>query len=387
MNTFITSRPIPRWIRFYPIRFVFLRSCSFLTDKLRKSPIHFSEPIHSLSERYPAQKSAAPLACFEFFPCTTDSGSLSFQWDVDRKFDGGSLSDSPETGKDSSTCSWWIRLLIGRNTVEAALTRSEAAGKERKYSERRSATMATAKLLGWDCCCLLLLLWRRKRSPHKRIYVVKWQRDYSIGTGRKYLQLCVVWRRMYTELHVAFSLLKLKAQGVGVKGVRTFRSFSAQSDSTMEISSCTPWQQYCRTYRLDFPTSSTIKGVRGAVGGRQSATANPPCIYCNSFENSGWSGDKAYLEIQSNPTQLDPLWSNSTESNRINSNVTQPNSTQSDPNTTESNPVQSNQKQSSTGTIGFNPNQSNPTKSNRLKSYPPVLVLTIWCWPQRCINI
>ena len=45
--------------------------------------------------------------------CNTDSGS--FQWDVDWKLDWGSLSDSPETGEDSSRCcSWWIPLLIGR---------------------------------------------------------------------------------------------------------------------------------------------------------------------------------------------------------------------------------------------------------------------------------
>ena len=59
-----------------------------------------------------------------------------------------------------------------------------------------------------------------------------------------------------------------------------FRSFSAQSDPTIEISSCTSWQ-YCRTYygRLDFPTSPTITGVRGAADGRQPVAAKPLCIH------------------------------------------------------------------------------------------------------------
>ena len=38
----------------------------------------------------------------------------------------------------------------------------------------------------------------------------------------------------------AFSLLKLKPQGVGVQRVGSFRFFSAQPDSTIEISLCTP---------------------------------------------------------------------------------------------------------------------------------------------------
>ena len=46
----------------------------------------------------------------------------------------------------------------------------------------------------------------------------------------------------------------------------------------MNIYWCTLWQ-YCRTYGFDFPTFSTITGVRGAAGGRHLAVANPPCIY------------------------------------------------------------------------------------------------------------
>ena len=79
---------------------------------------------------------------------------------------------------------------------------------------------------------------------------------------------------MDTELHGAFSLLKLEAQGVGVYGVVHFRYFSAQSDSTMEISSCTPWL-YCRNCGLDVPTSSFITGVRGAASGVKNS-----CILC-----------------------------------------------------------------------------------------------------------
>ena len=47
--------------------------------------------------------------------CNTDSGS--FQWDVGRILHGGSFSDSPETGEDSSRCSRWILLLSGRNKL------------------------------------------------------------------------------------------------------------------------------------------------------------------------------------------------------------------------------------------------------------------------------
>ena len=134
--------------------------------------------------------------------CTMDPGN--FQWDVDRKPDGRSLSDSPESGEDSSRCSCWIRLLIGRNSCSRSCTDKLGGGWERKYSERRraTATTATAKLLGYDCCGLLLFFWRRKCSPHKRTYA-KWPRDYSGGKGRKYSQLCVAWSRMDSELHNA----------------------------------------------------------------------------------------------------------------------------------------------------------------------------------------
>ena len=59
-----------------------------------------------------------------------------------------------------------------------------------------------------------------------------------------------------------------------MQGVGSFRSLSAQSDSAKEICQCTPWQ-CCLTYGLDFPASSTIPGVRGAVGGRQPVAAKP----------------------------------------------------------------------------------------------------------------
>ena len=46
----------------------------------------------------------------------------------------------------------------------------------------------------------------------------------------------------------------------------------------MENSSGIPWQ-YCRTYGLDFPTSSTITGMRGAAGGHQTAAQEHPAFY------------------------------------------------------------------------------------------------------------
>ena len=61
-----------------------------------------------------------------------------------------------------------------------------------------------------------------------------------------------------------------------MQGVGSFHSFSAQSDSATQFSWCTPWQ-CCRTYGLDFPTSSIITGMRGAAGGRQPAAAKPAC--------------------------------------------------------------------------------------------------------------
>ena len=57
----------------------------------------------------------------------------------------------------------------------------------------------------------------------------------------------------------------------------------------MEISSCTPWQ-YCRTYGLDVPTSST--GMRRAAGGRQPAAAKPPythIYYASASERAPFS--------------------------------------------------------------------------------------------------
>ena len=58
--------------------------------------------------------------------CTTDSGS--FQCDVERNQDGGSLSDNPDTGEDSSTCSSWIRLLIVRNNYSRSRARKLGGG-------------------------------------------------------------------------------------------------------------------------------------------------------------------------------------------------------------------------------------------------------------------
>ena len=62
-----------------------------------------------------------------------------------------------------------------------------------------------------------------------------------------------------------------------VQGVGSILPLSAQPDSTMGNSSCTPWQ-YCRIYDPDLPKSSTIKGMREAAGGRQLAVANSPCL-------------------------------------------------------------------------------------------------------------
>lgn len=71
-----------------------------------------------------------------------------------------------------------------------------------------------------------------------------------------------------------------------MQGVGPYCYLSAQPDSFMEISQRTSWQ-YCRTYGLDAPTSSTIAGMRRAAGDRQPATATPRCtasysIMCSS---------------------------------------------------------------------------------------------------------
>ena len=80
---------------------------------------------------------------------------------------------------------------------------------------------------------------------------------------------------MDTEFHGTFSLLKLKAQGVEC---RIFVVLSLP-DLTQ------PWKflhaplgsTVALTSGLDFPTSLTIPGVRGAAGGRQPAASKPPC--------------------------------------------------------------------------------------------------------------
>ena len=57
-----------------------------------------------------------------------------------------------------------------------------------------------------------------------------------------------------------------------MQAVGSVLSFSAQPDSTMEISECTPWQ-YCRIHGLDLLTSSIVTGMREGAGGRQPAAA------------------------------------------------------------------------------------------------------------------
>ena len=103
--------------------------------------------------------------------------------------------------------------------LQAALTSEEAAGKEKKYSERASATMTvTAKMLGRDCCCLLLLLWQRERLRHKRTDI----ETRKEARGRKYSELYVVY--VYQAPLCAFNLLILiiialcNVQGEGAEG-------------------------------------------------------------------------------------------------------------------------------------------------------------------------
>ena len=71
----------------------------------------------------------------------------------------------------------------------------------------------------------------------------------------------------------------------------------------MEIASCTPWQHFCRTYGLDFPTSPTITGVRGAAGGRQPAAAKPASIliFYEWFLRGSWPSSNG-----GNPLQIVP---------------------------------------------------------------------------------
>ena len=59
-------------------------------------------------------------------------------------------------------------------------------------------------------------------------------------------------------------------------GVGPCSYLSAQSDSAIEVSRCTPWK-CCRIYGLDFPTFSTIAGLRQAEVGRHLAAAKPAC--------------------------------------------------------------------------------------------------------------
>ena len=56
--------------------------------------------------------------------------------------------------------------------------------------------------------------------------------------------------------------------------VGSSHDLSAQLDSTMGFSECTSRGAVA----LTASTSSTIAGMRGAAGGRESAATKPPCI-------------------------------------------------------------------------------------------------------------
>ena len=125
--------------------------------------------------------------------------------------------------------------------------------------------------------------------------------------GRKYSQLCVVSRLMDTELHGAFSLLKCRAQGVGVQGVGSFRSFSAQSNSTIKI---TPWQ-YCLTCGLDFPSCCTcvlrkIRQIWTDLSFTASGAYLLSCVF-STFE-SNIPNDSAVCFIGSSQESLKMSW-------------------------------------------------------------------------------
>ena len=149
--------------------------------------------------------------------CTTDTGS--FRCDVDSNIDGGSLSDSPGIWEDSSRCSWWIRLLIGRNNYSRSCAKKLGGGWERekvKRTTKRYDDDGHSKVIGLRLMLLAaaVIVAAKPPRPPKETYA-KRKRYYSVGTGRKYSQLCVVWNRMDTKLYGAFSPLKCKIQGVG----------------------------------------------------------------------------------------------------------------------------------------------------------------------------
>ena len=128
--------------------FPFFPTCIFLVvDSVSKSFLSSTRPKPAAAPLPSTQKRTRKKLKLEA-RCNAEQSIY-----VDRKLDGGSLSDSPEAREGARRRSCWIRWLVG---------------KERKYSERPSVTTttATAKIMGRDCCFLLLLLWRRECSPH-----------------------------------------------------------------------------------------------------------------------------------------------------------------------------------------------------------------------------
>ena len=104
------------------------------------------------------------------------------------------------------------------NSVEAALRKinEEAAGRERKYSERPSATITTAiaNILG-DCCyAACCCCWYGGESvPPTNEHTTSNDKDTRLQQcryGAKILAaLCRVKPDGYGELHGAFSILEL----------------------------------------------------------------------------------------------------------------------------------------------------------------------------------
>ena len=165
-------------------------------------------------------------------------------------------------------------MLIGRNNNSRSCANKLEGGWEREKVQRaakRYDSDGHSKYIGLRLLLLAAVVMATKALPQQKSSRQMTKKLLLIVYVRG--EILAALRRVNPDGYGApwcFEPISTQSSGWGVGGVGSFRSFSAYLDPTMEISSCTPWQ-YCRTYGLGFPTSSTIAGVRGAAGERQLA--------------------------------------------------------------------------------------------------------------------
>ena len=175
--------------------------------------IHYFSALRDVSSRYCTTVVLERPAGF-----WDQSGT--FQWDLDRTFDGRKLSESPGIGEDSSRCRWWILLLIGRTNYSRSCSDKLGGGWGRDKVQRATKRYdddGHSRDVGLRLLLLAAVVVATKALSTQTNVRQMTQRQLlsRVGSGRRYSLLCVVWSRNNAKLHGVFSALKFEAQGVG----------------------------------------------------------------------------------------------------------------------------------------------------------------------------